>query len=256
MSDFEAYVSLNEELSQTESSMEMKKTSQRLAVMEKEHELRELQERSQRQRELLYNTLPDHIAERMLNGEDVSGDEYPSAAVMFCDVVGFTAGSRDLPARKVTETLEKVFGSFDSICTEHRITKIKTIGDSYLAVAFEDDESSAAERLARAAVQMNQLDLRWPDSAAVKFRFGMHCGPVVAGVVGTQRYQYDVWGDTVNTASRLESQCEAGQISISESLAQQLNSGLFNVLEGPRLELKGLGEQRTYLLEAVNSSQA
>jgi class 3 adenylate cyclase len=204
---------------------------------------------SKRQRDLLFNTLPAGVAERMLRGEDVSGDEFSSAAVMFCDIVGFTNESKKLSPRKVTQILEEIFEEFDAVCEKYQITKIKTIGDACLAVALEHESQTTVERIANAALKMSTYETKWPDGTPVVFRFGLHCRPVIAGVIGSQRFQYDILGDTVNFASRLENSCEPGRILISERLAKELPSSHADIQEGPILELKGLGEQKTYLLK-------
>ncbi|MCO6466486.1 MAG: adenylate/guanylate cyclase domain-containing protein, partial [Bradyrhizobiaceae bacterium] len=220
-------------------------------------------EREEREREkaLLYGALPKHIADRMLRGEDVSGDEHPSVSVLFMDIAGFTSHSQTLHPREVTELLDRLFESIDKACTEYHVVKIKTIGDAYLAVAFplSDDHdamqgaSTAHElRITQVATQVMQHGLSWPDGSPVQVRIGLHTGAVVAGVIGTQRLQYDVWGDTVNTASRMESTSEPGRIHASDVFAQALAQHDSPYVCTPRgtIEVKGRGSMQTYWVEA------
>ena len=162
-----------------------------------------------------------------------------------------------------TTLLAEIFERFDEICKQHRVTKVKTIGDSYMAVGFE-----GADRVAQAAVKMIASPFTWPDTSPVQFRIGVHAGPVVAGVIGKERLQYDVWGDTVNTASRMESTGEAGRIQCSEAFERSFASAqddvaqrhseersdeepLFNFTERGAVEVKGKGSMTTYWLEGA-----
>ena len=154
-----------------------------------------------------------------------------------------------------------MFTKCDAICAKHNVTKIKTIGDSYLAVAFPSD-GDAAQRAAHSAIEMMNITLNESlnkalNKALVEFRIGIHCGPITAGVIGTARMQYDVWGDTVNVASRMESTSEPGRIHISEAFARLLpatSSGdsferPLQVLERGEIDVKGKGMMKTFWLE-------
>ena len=190
----------------------------------------------------------------------MSGDTHSNAAVLFVDVVGFTTNSNDLLPSEVTSLLANIFKSFDDICKTHGVTKVKTIGDAYLAVAFEKsaDErtSESANRMAQAALEMIGASFTWPSGTSVQFRIGLHIGDVVAGVIGSERLQYDVWGDTVNVASRMESTGEPGRIHVSEFFADALRDwkGLegtgrdWKVVERGMVEVKGKGQMQTYWL--------
>ena len=206
--DFEGYIRHNTEHLRLTEEIRGKESTQKLAMMETQRTIAEERQEREKERALLYGALPAEIADRMIRGEDVSGDKHENAAVLFLDVVGFTTHSSALDPHVTTKLLAEIFHRFDEICTEHNVTKIKTIGDSYMAVGFHED---AAQAVAATAQAMITSSFSWPDGSPVQFRIGLHIGSVVAGVIGTQRLQYDVWGDTVNTASRMESTGEPGR---------------------------------------------
>jgi class 3 adenylate cyclase len=177
----------------------------------------------------------------MLRGEDVSGDHFENASVLFLDIVGFTTISDRIPPGHVVHLLKAIFRVCDDVCKTHGLTKIKTIGDSYLAVAGVPEQlDDHALRAARAAVDMLERlgsleltmdpklgDTSWTtEIGEINVRIGLHCGPLVAGIVGEERLQYDVWGDTVNVASRMESHGEPGSIHVSEAFALALDPRL------------------------------
>jgi class 3 adenylate cyclase len=199
-----------------------------------------------RSRALLLNVLPETIVQRLDAGETLIADAHDHVAVLFSDFVGFTdRAARYSPAELVTE-LNAVFGDFDAACERHGVEKIKTIGDAYMAAAGLDpsDEDPVA------AAALLALDMR--DSVAAtggrwQIRIGIDVGPVVAGVIGTRKFAYDVWGDTVNVASRLETTSEAGRIQVSDRAADALN-GTFELERRGPTELKGKGPTMTWFL--------
>lgn len=139
----------------------------------------------------------------------VVNDHFENAAVLFLDIVGFTTISSMLDPQHVIELLERVFKACDAICARNGLTKIKTIGYSYMAVSFAADAAKSCNDAAQAAIEMNRKESH---ERTLAYRVGIHCGPLVAGVIGSERMQYDVWADTVNIASRMESTGEAGRI--------------------------------------------
>ena len=223
------------------------KPTLRIAMQEKEREIELERKEREKERAVLYSTLPPEIADRVIRGEDVSGDKHEHAAVLFLDVVGFTTHSSALDPQVTTRLLAEIFRRFDEICTEHNVTKIKTIGDSYMAVGFHEDAAQAVAATAQAMITSNFF---WPDGSPVQFRIGLHIGSVVAGVIGTQRLQYDVWGDTVNTASRMESTGEPGKVQVSEAFAE-LVAGRFTLSARGTIDIKGKGSMTTFWLEGV-----
>lgn len=209
---------------------------------------RELVEANEQSERLLLNILPADIAERLKSGEYPIADRKSEVTVLFADVVGSTAIAEMLSADDLVTTLDHLFSSFDDIATEHGLEKIKTVGDNYFAVAGlfpidEDDATAAADT----ALQMRSelTNHHFPNAGQVRMRFGIHTGPVVAGVIGKRKYSYDLWGDTVNTASRMESTAKTDAIQVSQQVYDRLRNDYH--FESPgSIEAKGKGSLRTY----------
>ena len=212
--------------------------------------MRELDEERARSHSLLLNILPQSIIDRLDAGETTIADRYPSVTVLFSDLVGFTAISSDLDPQQLVTELNRLFSEFDMLCERTEVEKIKTIGDAYLAVGgLPGTREDHAEAVAELALGMVESVARLNASSGRdwKIRIGIHSGPAVAGVIGTRKFVYDVWGDTVNVASRLESSSEPNAIHVSELVAIALRERF--VLE-PRgtVDMKGKGETKTYML--------
>ncbi len=226
------------------------------AVAEREFRLE--REQHEKHKALLYNTMPKAIADRVLRGEQVN-DSIPHACVMFIDLVGFTTMSSSMSAQDVVSVLEGIFTTCDEICALYDIMKIKTIGDSYMAAAFGEQPNSRITEQPNSAVVRITLAAREIMSTIqnsdepLQARIGLHCGPVQAGIIGTERMQYDVWGDTVNVASRMESTGEPGRIHVSERFMQTLLEEAFPIPDSPFpkrvVEIKGKGRLTTYFLD-------
>jgi class 3 adenylate cyclase len=254
--DLEAYIEHSEEYHRLQEELRGKDAAVRLTILEKQREIDDLERRHQRHLDILYSTLPRHVAERVARGEVVN-DAHKNAAVLFVDIAGFTTQSSTMDPLATTSLLAQIFERFDEICELYDVTKIKTIGDAYMAVALPDTEQHQGEcetRLSLAARDVASSAFSWPSGMPVHFRIGMHCGPVVAGVIGTKRMQYDIWGDTVNVASRMESHGEPGRVHVSEAFANSLTPCLpdsLTLLKRGEVDIKGKGPMTTYWLEGA-----
>ncbi len=211
---------------------------------------RELAEARDRSEQLLLSILPPPIARRLEAGEELIADYFDDATVLFADIVGFTTLSSKMAPPRVVQVLDVLFSRFDSVADRYDVEKIKTNGDSYMAVGGvplpQDDH---LERVARMALDM----LPVIDAIGTAFdlplsaRIGIHSGNVVAGVIGRRRFIYDIWGDTVNTASRMESYGEGGRIHCSDVVRSKLADS-FDFEPRGVVEIKGKGTMSTYFL--------
>jgi adenylate cyclase len=212
-----------------------------------EEELTEANERSER---LLLNILPAHIAIRLRAGEYPIADEQPEVTVLFADIVGSTAIAERLNATDLVTTLDGLFSAFDDIVDMHGLEKIKTVGDNYFAVAgLTPDGADHSRSAADTALSMREELKRhsFPGVGDVHMRFGLHTGPVMAGVIGKRKFSYDLWGDTVNTASRMESTSESDMIQVSEEVYDRL-SDLYEFRARGTIAIKGKTKLTTYEL--------
>ncbi len=209
------------------------------------------------QQRLLHTVLPASVADRLIAGERVA-DYFPHISILFADIVGFTSLASRMPAKAVLSLLNNVFGLFDRIMRAEGCEKIKTIGDGYMAVCGAPDACvDHAERLSRAALLM-QVALQSdaiiqnlaPQGTAISIRIGLHCGSAFAGVVGEDRYVYDVYSDAVNLAARMQSTGLPGKIHCSADFAHHLQNRdeSFILEERGEIEVKGKGTMRTYFL--------
>jgi len=199
---------------------------------------------------LMLNILPKPIADRLKKGEKNIAGSYPESTVLFSDLVGFTKMSSEKTAGQLVELLNSLFTKFDQRAEHLGLEKIKTIGDAYMAVGgIPIPRADHAEIVADMALGMF-IDLKEFNDAygmTLNMRIGINSGPVVAGVIGFTKFSYDLWGNTVNTASRMESTSVEGRIQISPSTQALLQSS-FNLEERELMECKGLGKIMTYFL--------
>jgi guanylate cyclase len=199
---------------------------------------------------LLLNILPRPIAERLKEQPQTIADQFVSASVLFADVVDFTRQVEHLPPTQVVGMLDQLFGHFDMLVEKHGLEKIKTIGDSYMAAAgIPTPRTDHAQALALLALEMQEA-VRSPETCGplgLELRIGISSGPVVAGVIGRKRFLYDLWGDAVNMASRMESHGTAGRIQVSEA-AYELLRDEFEFERRGRVAVKGKGELDTWYL--------
>lgn len=207
------------------------------------------EERAKSER-LLLNVLPGPVAERLKERPGTIADDVAEVTVLFADIVDFTPLAAKLPAVDVVRLLNEIFSSFDALADRHGLEKIKTIGDAYMVVGgLPGSPPDHAGAVAEMAMEMQREigRFRRDDGSPVQIRIGISSGPVVAGVIGARKFIYDLWGDTVNMASRMESQGSAGEIQVTEALHDQLRDR-YAFSEGRQLNVKGRGSTRTYLL--------
>ena len=193
---------------------------------------------------LLGNILPEPIAMRLKRDEYPIADQFHEITVLFADIVGFTEYAAARPPEHVVEMLNRVFYAFDDMVERRGLEKIKTIGDAYMvAGGVPEARIDHAAAIADLAFEM----LSFVSDAGVGLRIGIHSGRVVAGVIGKHKFSYDIWGDTVNPAARLQTSSEPGRVQISEETARRLGPG-WRLEPRGAIELKGLGEVPTYFL--------
>ena len=202
-------------------------------------------ERSER---LLLNVLPAPIAERLKRESGIIADRCPEVSVLFADLAGFTPTAERLPPEEVVSLLDGIFSEFDRLVATYGLEKIKTIGDGYMAAGgipvFVEDH---AERIADLALAMQHSVGTRSSGSTLGLRIGVDTGPVVAGVIGRSRFGYDLWGDTVNTASRMESHALPGTIQVT-GRTRDLLADRFELERRDEVDVKGKGPMTTYLL--------
>ncbi len=209
----------------------------------------DLERERKRSDELLLNILPAPVADRLKSGERTIADSADAATILFADIVGFTGLSNRMSASELVQLLNSLFSSFDEHAYECGVEKIKTIGDAYMAVAGlpepHPDHAERALRLARALLENMQVFNEEHDTE-LNLRIGLNTGPVVAGVIGKHKFSYDLWGDAVNVASRMESHGLPGRIHLTESTYRLLEHAHSFESHGA-IEIKGKGTMKTYL---------
>jgi class 3 adenylate cyclase/tetratricopeptide (TPR) repeat protein len=281
----ERYYTIKDEVQSEEAKKSVYQIEQQKQVAERDKQLA----LAQKEKLILDNILPEQITTRLIKGENPIADHFDCVSILFMDIVDFTVFSSKITAQQLVHLLNSIFNAADGVMRQFGMEKIKTIGDAYMAVAgaplVQEDH---AHRAANAALQlldtMEHLVVQFPADYGdkswiasipeIKVRIGLHCGPVAAGVVGQNKFLYDLWGDAVNTASRMESHGEAGRIHVSEEFVKHLTPTLtqhltptlstgegfkisFPLGEGRdgvllsrgEIEIKGKGRMKTYFLE-------
>jgi len=200
---------------------------------------------------LLLNVLPAPIAERLKQGQNVIADHFDAVTVLFADIVDFTKLSARVSPIILVGLLDEIFQAFDTLAEKHGLEKIKTIGDAYMAVGgLPVPRPDHAQAVAAMAIEMRETlaKLNVAVLFSLNIRIGIHTGPVVSGVIGKKKFIYDLWGDTVNTASRMESHGLPGEIQISESVHERIKNEFICESRGV-VQVKGKGELRTWWLK-------
>lgn len=212
----------------------------------------------QRSEELLLNILPPSIARRLKLSGGTIADGFAEVSVLFADIVGFTRMSSRLPPERIVGMLNELFCKFDDVAGRLGLEKIKTIGDCYMvAGGLPEPRADHAEAVAEMAFAMLDIvaEMAARTGEPLSVRIGIHSGPVVAGVIGKRKFIYDLWGDTVNIASRMESHGLPGAIQLSDA-ARRLLDGKYRVRPRGSIEVKGKGEMETWLLERATPAAA
>lgn len=212
------------------------------------HQIQLEREKSDR---LLLNVLPAPIAERLKQTRDIIADNFEDVSVMFIDVVDFTPLATHMPPAEMVRLLNDVFSTIDALVDRHGLEKIKTSGDAYIVVgSLPVPHGNHLEAMADMAldVRASAAQFSRPDGAPLQLRIGMHTGPVVAGVIGTKKFIYDLWGDTVNIASRMESHGLPGAIQATQVVYDRLRPH-YQFQPRGEISVKGRGTMMTYLLQ-------
>ena len=212
-----------------------------------DNELRRLHRENQR---LLLNILPEAIADRLRGGETLIADRFDDVTLLFADIVGFTAMSSTMSPHELVTVLNEVFTVFDDLVEQHDLEKVKTIGDAYMVIGgLLDTSTDHTQRVADLALDLSaRLEaIEAASRLGVQFRIGINCGPVVAGVIGTKKFIYDVWGDTVNLAARMESLGIPGRIQVSGAVEERLRDAYQLEARG-LINVKGKGSLPTWFL--------
>ena len=218
-------------------------------LIQQQHQQLELER--QKSEDLLLNILPRPIVQRLKEDQSVIADYFHSTTVLFTDIVGFTKLSENLSPSELVQFLNKIFTSFDNLVEKYQLEKIKTVGDAYMvAGGFPEPRLDHVEAIADLALEMQDSMVRFhtEKNQSVSMRTGIHTGPAVAGVIGIKKFIYDVWGDTVNTASRMESHGIGGQIQVSHATYKVLKDKYILKKRGS-IEIKGKGKLTTYWLQ-------
>ena len=221
-------------------------------LRDKEKELlEEIRKEKEKSDRLLLNILPKNIATRLKGGESVIADKHNEVSILFADIVEFTPQSKNLNPTELVSMLNTIFSKFDDLSIEYGIEKIKTIGDNYFAVSgLNKNSKDAAKNLINMAFEMIRSILKINNESNLMelgIRIGIHSGPVVAGVIGKNKFAYDLWGSSVNMASRMESTGTKNQIQISGN-TYNLVKDLYNFKKREKVDIKGIGLTDTYFV--------
>ncbi|MBP0030736.1 adenylate/guanylate cyclase domain-containing protein [Roseofilum sp. Guam] len=242
--------SFNQMASQLQESFAALERSNQELELRVEKRTADLRREREKSEELLLNILPEAIAEKLKQETQAIAEYFESVTILFSDIVGFTTLSARLAPIDLVNCLNEMFSSFDHLAEKHGLEKIKTIGDAYMMVGglpIPQPDHTAAMAAMALDMQKVMQDFTLENGEALQIRIGIHTGPVVAGVIGVRKFSYDLWGDTVNTASRMESSGTAGRIHVSHQVYEVLKDR-FQFEERGIISVKGKGEMKTYWL--------
>ncbi|MEQ8426257.1 MAG: adenylate/guanylate cyclase domain-containing protein [Gammaproteobacteria bacterium] len=212
----------------------------------------QLENEHRRSESLLLNILPEEIAAKLKDNPSFTAEEFDRVTILFADIVGFTEIANKVDSTTLVDRLNEIFTMFDSLAEKHGLEKIKTIGDAYMvAGGVPKPMSNHTEAVARMALDMiESTSHHYILEQQLNVRIGFHTGSVIAGVIGTKKFSYDIWGDAVNTASRLESHGEPGKIHVSHVVYEILKDE-FEFKSRGEMSIKGLGIMKTYYLTGI-----
>ena len=248
---------LQKKLARVERKLQSLETLQRQNTNLLQRLMEELDDEKAESERLLLNILPEPIAQRLKAEPGVIADRFDAVSVLFTDIVGFTPLSQTLSPEQMVEWLNDVYSAFDEMVQQHDVEKIRTIGDGYMVAAGVPyprlDHASALTRL---AIDMRDHFEGLPPVHGHKaeIRLGINSGPIVGGIIGTHKFQYDIWGDTVNTAARMESHGVPGRIHIS-SATHDLVKNDFTCEPRAPIDVKGKGRMETWFVERPSGPQ-
>ncbi|WP_413166367.1 adenylate/guanylate cyclase domain-containing protein [Capilliphycus salinus ALCB114379] len=212
--------------------------------------LKKLAHEQEKSEQLLLNILPKPIAERLKRGESTIADSFDDVTVLFGDIANFTKLSADLSPAELVEILNEIFSRFDELADKYNLEKIKTLGDAYMVVGgLPTPQRDHAEAIAEMALEMQRIigQFSLQEGEPLQMRIGINTGPVEAGVIGMKKFTYDLWGDTVNTANRMESHGVSGKIQVTTTTYERLKEK-YLLEERGKVNVKGKGEMITYFL--------
>ncbi len=218
---------------------------------QEQHYLKQLKAEQEKSEKLLLNILPKSIADRLKKGESVIADKFDEVTVLFADIVDFSHLTEKMTPTKLVEMLNSLFSIFDRLIQQYGLEKIKTIGDEYMAAAgVPNPTTNTAQAAIEAALGMQKecTQFKIEDDIPLYLRIGIHTGPVMAGIIGERKFSYDMWGDTVNIASRMESHSLKGCIQVSSDTYEHSKDRYLFESRG-LIEVKGKGKMETYLLK-------
>ena len=218
----------------------------------------ELQREREKTDTMLFDLIPHRIVEQLKEREPPIAESFAEATVVFADIVGFTKLSTRVGPEHLLEILDRIFGRFDQVCLAHQVEKVKTIGDAYMAIAFQsqDGENGAARAIRSGLGWLAIVDELGKElGQSIDLRIGAHTGPVIGGVIGSRRWSYDYWGDTVNVASGIEAACAPGHMTVSEATYWRARADFDLKAIGP-VAIKGNREFECYTVAPTASASA